>query len=257
MANPQKDSDKDRKFFFDLHDFTDPNEKGGKHATPVFSAEEMEAARQSSFDQGRLKGLNEANASREQTIANTLQQIAAQFAVMFAGEQEREMRYEQEAVLLTLRTLEKLFPAMNEKIGAFEAEQAVRKVLKSAADQSEISIRIHPDFTGDIEAIVAPLRNKDVNPPTFHIIGDAALAPGDCRLSWADGGAVRDAAFLARTIKADLMDLLPGVESGPEEEEESTTAEATPAENNDINEEVRPESPDSGPESEPAGETNP
>lgn len=250
MANAQRDDNpnSDRKFFFDLHDFSDPNEKSDKNAPPpppTYSQEEFDNAKQASFDQGRLKGLNEAQASREQAVASTLQQIAAQFALLFAAEQERDMKYEQETVLLTLKTLEKLFPAMNEKIGPYEAEQAVRKVLKSAADQSEITIRIHPSFVDEIEAIVAPFRNKEINPPNFHIVGDDTLGIGDCRLSWADGGAVRDAEFLSRSILNGLMDLLP-------EQEEM----ATPNENNDIKEEVRAESPESGISNEPAGEIN-
>lgn len=238
MADAQKNGDhnprKDRKFFFDLHKFDEPD--SAEDAPPVFSEDDVESAKKLSFEQGRQQGLNESKSSREQQIAQLVQQISTQFATLFAAEQDRESRYEEEAVRLTLESLEKLFPAMNEKIGGYEAEQAIRRVLKSAAEQSDITIRIHPDFTADIEEILAPFRNKDVNPPNFHIIGDETLGPGDCRLLWADGGAVRQSGALAQAIMDQLMRLLPA------QAQETVAADATSAQNNDITEQAPAES---------------
>ena len=240
MGNAQQDPDKNtRRFLFDLNNFDEPDApvdvEEAPPPPPTFSTDELEAAKTIAHEQGRQIGMNEERASREQKIAQLLQQVSTQFATLFAAEQERISRYEEEAVTLTLRVLGKIFPAMNERIGPYEARQAIARVLKTAGGQSEITIRIHPDYTRDIEAIVAPLRDKDVNPPNFHIIGDDSLSPGDCSLSWTDGGAVRDAAALADLISDSLMALLPDVVPAAEENR-------TDAQNDDINEEVQAES---------------
>lgn len=257
MANPQKDPN-DRKFFFDLHNFDESSAQGEAEAPPpppTFSQDELEAARMLAFEQGKQKGLNDANASREQKVAQLVQQIATQFATLFAGEQERESRYEEEVILLTLQSLSKVFPAMNERIGPFEAQQAIARILKTAADQSEITIRIHSDFTQDVEAIIAPIRDKDINPPSFHIIGDDTLDPGDCRLSWSDGGAVRNAELLSSAITDALMNLLP--ESAlPALAHENGDTQGTDAKNDDINEEVPAESTQDGPAEPESGESH-
>ncbi len=257
MANPQKDPDKrDRKFFFDLNNFDDPDapEPDAPPPPPIFNQDELEAARTLSYEQGRQKGLNDANTSREQKVAQLVQQISTQFSTLFASEQERESRYEEEVIALTVQSLEKLFPAMNERIGPHEAQQAISRVLKTAGDQSEITIRIHPDFLAEVEAIVAPVRNKDINPPSFHIIGDDTLGPGDCRLHWSDGGAVRDAAQLADGIAAALMALLP--EGLPSPSADSVDTLETDDKNSDINEEVHAESPSGESSAENSGETH-
>lgn len=247
MGNAQQDPDKNtRKFFFDLNNFDEPDapaiEENAPPPPPVFSLDELDAAKTLSHEQGKQIGINEERASREQRVAQLLQQISTQFATLFAAEQERISRYEEEAVMLTLQVLEKIFPAMNEKIGPYEAQQAIARVLKTATDQSEITIRIHPDYTGDIEAIVAPLRAKDINPPNFHIIGDASLGPGDCNLAWTDGGAVRDAEALASLIAGNLMALLPETALGAQNTAPDADMGGTKAENDDINEEVQAES---------------
>lgn len=247
MANPQKDPDKNtRKFFFDLNNFDEADapaeEENAPPPPPTFSTDELEAAKTLAHEQGRQIGANEERASREQRIAQLLQQVSTQFSTLFTGEQERESRYEEEAVMLTLQVLEKIFPALNEKIGPYEAQQAIARVLKTAAGQSEITIRIHPDYAQDIEAIIAPLRDKDINPPSFHIIGDATLGPGDCRMSWSDGGAVRDAPALADVIAENLMALLPETVSAPQYAGDGADMDGTDAQNDDINEEVQAES---------------
>lgn len=257
MGNAQKDPDKnDRKFFFDLHDFDAPDvqPEAAPPPPPTFSQEELEAARMTAQEQGRQKGLNESAASREQKVAQLVQQISTQFATLFAAEQERESRYEEEVILLVLQTLDKLFPSLTERLGPYEMQQAVARVLKTASDQSEITIRVAPDFVSDIEAVIAPIRNKDINPPSFHIVPDDALDIGDCRLQWRDGGAVRNAAHLSSAIRDSLLALLPEtlrVEPPVE------SADGTDAINNDINEPDTPESQNSDPAApQDSGETH-
>lgn len=257
MDNARKDPNKsDRKFFFDLHDF-DVADSGPNTPPPpaVYSQEELEAARTIAHEQGHQKGLNEANASREQKITQLVQQISTQFATLFAAEQERESRFEEDVIALVVQSLDKLFPSLSERLGPYDMQQAVSRVLKTVSDKSEITIRVAPDFVADIEAIVAPIRDKDINPPNFHILGDASLSAGDCRISWADGGAVRDTALLSAGIRDALLALLPeetrATLSSADPEQQ---AEGTKAINNDIKEEIIAESPPEDSEPQDSGE---
>lgn len=207
---PDNDPRKDRKFFFDLNRFDEPEEEeeNAPPPPPTFSQEELNKARQEGFDEGRTQALKEAAESREQMIALTLQQISTQFATIFAGEAERETTYEHEALALSIQALQKIFPVMNDVLGAHEVEKTIRTVLKSASDQSEITIHVPPDYVSDIEKIVAPLRDKDINPPSFHVRGDDTLKEGDCWLAWKDGGAVRDAHAISDTVLKEITALL-------------------------------------------------
>lgn len=258
MGNTQKDPDRnERKFFFDLNDFDAPEVKpDAPPPPPTYSQDEIEAARLTAQEQGRQKGLNEAAASREQKITHLVQQISTQFATLFAAEQERESRYEEEVISLVLQALDRLFPSLTERIGPYETQQAITRVLKTAADQSEITIRVAPDFVADVEAVIAPIRNKDINPPSFHIVPDDTLDAGDCRLLWQDGGAVRNAAGLAGAIHDSLLALLPDTFQTQALPADDESAHGTDAVNDDINKEIVAESQDSDPAPQDSGETH-
>jgi flagellar assembly protein FliH len=258
MGNAQNSPDKNlKKFFFDLHDFEAPEVHPEETPPPVtYSQEELDAAKQLAHDQGRQKGLNEAAASREQKVTQLVQQISTQFATLFASEQERESRYEEEVIGLVIQSLDKLFPSLNERIGPYEMQQAVSRILKSASDQSEITIRVAPEFTADIESVIAPIRNKDINPPNFHIVADETLDDGECRLQWSDGGAVRNAARLSAEIYDALLSLLPAAPSPPAAPESDVSAEGTDSVNDDINEKIDTESHESDPAPQDSGDTH-
>ena len=121
-----------KKFFFDLHDFSDPNaaeEIEEELPPPVFNEEQLEAARREAHALGRQAGLDEAAASREQLVANMLRNISESFSKLFASEHIREKQFEQESVKLALEMLEKLFPDLNEKIGQSEIKNMIANVV--------------------------------------------------------------------------------------------------------------------------------
>ncbi|MCK6418074.1 MAG: hypothetical protein L6Q57_03935 [Alphaproteobacteria bacterium] len=166
----------------------------------------MEEAKRKAFDEGRAQGLHESTNSREQSIAQTLKSIAAGLSTLFAAETERAKIYEQEALKLALCGLEKLFPLFLQKFGQAEMMAQLQAVLERQTNQKSIRVEVHPEDEEYIDKYLKSLNTPDEK--IIHVVGASHLNMSSFRLSWTDGGAVRDAPALAEEILKTLEDLL-------------------------------------------------
>lgn len=194
------------KFFFDINIF-DEKQEPDVPPPPTFSEQELAAEQQRSFSEGKRLGLKESTEAREQHIARVLESIAANVTTLFAAEAAREKSYEVESVRLCLAVFEKAFPLYLEKFGAEELKHHLEAVLKRHENQKQIQIHVAPDVAEGINAHLVKLRDK-LPGLDFTVQPDETLTTGACRLSWADGGAVRNPALLAGEIESVLKDLL-------------------------------------------------
>ena len=145
--------------------------------------------------------------SRDKLVADLLGTIKANFQILFATEEERESRFEREAVLLAREIFAKLFPALNARQGPNEVEKAIAYVMESRKETQEIRIEVHPDYCESIEKKLESTA-KSLQGGRITVAGNPALGPGDCRMSWNDGGARRDSTGIAEEIHRQLEQLL-------------------------------------------------
>lgn len=236
MAENKEHGQPLKKFLFDLNSFDEPEVIDPADLIPTFSEEQVEAARAEGYAEGKTEGTRLAVQSREQLTANTLRAISESFTMMFAAEYDREKIYEQEALRLTLETLRKLFPVLNARFGQDEISAVILSVLQSGSRKAVITIEVSPDDAQSIEDLLAGHWTDKETAPRYRVLAQKDLNPGQCRLSWEDGGAVRDAEALADKIARSLGDLL-GV-SAPAKVQEGVSI----PQNNAINEQDEGES---------------
>jgi len=171
---------------------------------PGFTA----AARAEAYAEGHRNGLAQAAADRAEvsrqmlaTIADRLDGAAAE-AARVAGESA-------EAVArLLLGTLAALLPALCARHGATEVAALARAVLPALARESRVTIRLSPHV---VRAVEQELDRLDPELRACVALAPTdAVAPGDARIVWQDGTAIRDAAALWRTVAETLapLDLL-------------------------------------------------
>lgn len=204
--------DKIRKYLFDQNIFDDDYVEEVEPEVPpppTFSEEELEAARQEGFARGKSEGLAESKASRDQYVAGVLNTIAQALPTLFSAETAREKRFEQEALSLALSSFKTLFPLLDSYHGLDEAHEVIVSVLEDAEGKNEIVIEINPDALEGIEAHIAAIRGR-LGDARVEIRAEESLGRGDCRLSWKDGGAIRDASGLAQKIKSIMEERLAG-----------------------------------------------
>lgn len=190
-------------------------------AEPTFSKAELDAAREAGVAAGRAAALAEAAQSNEARIAASLSNMALGLKVILAARQ-RYAEDAQRGALETLRALlAKALPALCRKAPLAEIEAMVVECLREAFDEPRVVLRVADGvfeaMQPRLEAVVAAsgFAGKIV------LLADAALAPGDARVEWADGGAERDTRRLMHDIDEALaraLDSIPVPGTSPPEE---------------------------------------
>lgn len=202
------------KFLFDINNFDEPDEDiNEEELAPSFSEEELQAAKDEAFKQGKAEGVREEKASREQITQQILLKLQQQLSSLQSAENFREQRYEEEALKLMQNALKHLFPVLNARLGCEEMIAMIERVVDSQKAQSQMILTVPDGFTEDIEALLEP-RQQDENLKTRYIIKeDSELSQGGCTLAWEDGGAVRDAQKLIENMILEVDRLLPEASS--------------------------------------------
>lgn len=235
----------EEKFFFNMNNFDDDSieDDGAQEEPPpppIFNEAELEAAKKAAFEEGRAQAQQEAQDSRSQAVANALGQISNAAAQLFAAEDQREKLYEREAVALCLSVFQKLFPTFGEIHGFEEMKTQLERILQSHEGKGQISISVHPDYVEGIQAFMGKLAEKN-EAFAFQVSGDDTLANGCVRLSWNDGGALRDTHGMAQQIEDALQELLAGGPVKGHDKEDSLDQEEPPSEKEGQGKEVEPD----------------
>lgn len=202
----------EKKFLFDLNvfDAPEPEEEILVEAPPpppTFSEDELAAAKDMAFEHGRQQGQKEQLETREQHVSETLEKIAENFSQIFAAETMREIIFEKEALRLSVAALDLLFPALNEKLGREEVYKTIEKTLTSHRKTKEIAIHVPIGMKGEIDTLINRLHDADQEVVAWRVTEVADMAPGNCSLEWADGGAVRDSIRAAADIRQHIIEL--------------------------------------------------
>ena len=201
---------KERRYLFDAHNFDQPDEpeidENAPPPPPVFSLEDLDLAKQESFSQGRLTGLEEAAASRAQYIATQIEKLAHDLQGVLLAEQKREKIYEQEVLSLCEAIFARAFPALNQIYGMTEVLQVIRKVLTTQPDHAKLVIEVPTDERSEILAHLEKLPEFD--PARVELQENANLSRGSCKMSWQNGGALRDHVAIAAEILKQLEQAL-------------------------------------------------
>jgi flagellar biosynthesis/type III secretory pathway protein FliH len=173
-----------------------------KVVEPVYSAGELMAARESAWRDGHEAGLSEAAAADTAATKETMAQIAAQLrAESEAALMQAEQQAESVARLL-LASLAATFPALSARYGDGEARAIARIVLPALAQEPMITIRAHSQTTAAISREIGKL-DPEFRARVETMTSDA-IPPGDVRITWRNGSAIRSVETLWRQV-ADVL----------------------------------------------------
>lgn len=169
---------------------------------PTFSEEELEAARQAAFAQGKAAGLTEAEGAQTERLAAAIEGLPPLFTQLgdaVAADAEALRRETLEAALTVVR---KLFPQLARDHGLEEIHAVVDACLERLRDEPRVVIRC---ADADLDALRERIEQSAAQSGfegKLVFLSDERLAAGDLRVEWADGGAERDQAGLWKEIDA-------------------------------------------------------
>ena len=191
---------------------------------PTFSQEEMDAARQAGFEEGRQQGIREAADATERRVADSLDTMLAQFDRVFARQDVINEAATRNGVRVADALVRALFPELNRKGAVDEIMRVAEDVMALIRSQPKVVIRVHEDLREAVEARIGAVASARGYSGRIEILGDAAVALGDCRIDWTGGGAERSCADILNDMEGIIQRNL-----GPDAPDEP----AVPAGNDD------------------------
>ncbi len=169
---------------------------------PSFSEEELEAARQSAFAEGKAAGLAEAEQSQTQRLADAVATLPPQFEALTQALEVQEDDSRRSALDAATTVVRKLFPRLA-SVGAMQEIQAgVEGCLERRRDEPRLVIRTADDDLDPLKERIEESTQRAGFEGKLVFLADETIASGDVRIEWADGGAERDQAALWKEIDA-------------------------------------------------------
>lgn len=187
------------KFLFE-NDFTPGSGEKKPLITLDDHAARLKAAEAAAFARGVAQGEAEARAEAEQRTLAIIERIAATMSALDQQLNTVEAKFETEAVEVAVAVAKKLaHELVAQEPFAEIAALAIgcfRHLVKCPHVVVRVNDALHETARAALDEIV-----RRLSPETrLVLLTEPEIAPGDCRIEWADGGIDRDSAAVAAAI---------------------------------------------------------
>jgi len=184
------------KYLFD-EDFA----SGEKPTISVVEAERRRADAESvAYRNGFAAGQAQASNEAAQRVAAALTVVADGMARIEKGLSGIETRLETEAVDVAVAVGGKLAPELIARQPFAEIAALATECFRHLVKTPHVAIRLGPDLYDDAKRRLEEIATARGFEGRLAVLSDEALAVGDCRIEWADGGVTRDRALTETTI---------------------------------------------------------
>jgi flagellar assembly protein FliH len=186
------------KFLFD-HDFAvagegKPSIKLAEHASKL---QEAEAA---GYSRGFAQGQAEIHAETERRAAAALERIAAALEKLDRSLAAVEARLETEAVAVAVAVARKLAPALVAREPFAEVSALATNCFRHLVATPHVVVRVHDSLHATARQKLDDIVRECGLASRLVVLAEPEIAPGDCRIEWADGGITRDSAATGRAV---------------------------------------------------------
>ncbi len=160
-------------------------------AAPTFSEEEVEMAREEGFAAGKEAGVREAAAATETQILDALNQVTASFADVCRMQVDSNREIARDMLGVASSIARKAFPDLNARNALGEIDRMVAEILDAILEEPKVQIFVAPELRDPLANRLEKIADRVGYEGRLSVTGDKLLEPGDCRVEWANGGAVR------------------------------------------------------------------
>lgn len=176
----------------------------------TYSEEEVSVFRTEAESAGYARGLSDAKKSIEQVTHALVEKMVHDIDLLIAQEESRNRDSQKIAASVAVATLKKTWPQLLEKYGYTKVEDAIRHALELNSQETRIVIRVHDSMLDTVVSRLPKLKEHEAFAGKVIVLADDAVAAGDCKVEWADGGLE----VLGRSIMQNLDEALARVMSG-------------------------------------------
>ncbi len=206
-----------------------------EEATPSFTQEELEKARDDGFKAGHEAGLNDAATKAEAQIKDSLSIIGERMEDLLERQALDAADTFTDSVNIAVAIARKCFPALNETNGFQEIERMTQEVLKELLEEPRVIIYVNAIIKDLLETQINAITEKSHFEGQVIILEDEEIQPGDCRITWSSGSAERS---LEGTIRKIEQIVEANLEANQEIKEETSKDQGTTIDTNKLSENV-------------------
>ena len=167
---------------------------------PVFTSEELEAARRKALEEGERRGRAAAAASIDGKIQQMLTRMTDELARLLETQNSIDSDLIEQTVQLSMAYTAKLMPELSRRQGIVEIEAVARECLQGMLMNPRVVLHVSDQQVEPARERIDALAQDIGYDGTIVIRSDPGLTPGDCRIDWAEGGAERIAAEIWKDI---------------------------------------------------------
>ncbi len=180
------------KFLFDV-DFAPSAERKqtialAEHALKIAEAEKA------AHDRGYAAAEKDAKVESDRRIAAALERIAAGIAAGNSALKAIETRLECEAVEVAVAVGRKLAPALMAREPFAEIAALAADCFRQLVATPHIAVRVNDTLYSTTQEKLDEIVRARGFEGRLVVLAESDIAPGDCRIEWADGGVNRDSA---------------------------------------------------------------
>jgi len=187
-----------RKFLFDTA-FAAARTEREQKPKPQFTEADLAAARgegqQAGFEMGREQAMRDI----ARRAADALDAAAGSLARIDAAQSQAAEEIRIDASRLALAIAAKLAPALIARHPLAEIEAVVADCLAQLPTEPRVVVRVAEALVDALSGRIDEIVRRSGFSGAVVLLGEPAMAPGDARVEWADGGAERN---LGRTLGA-------------------------------------------------------
>ena len=181
------------KYLFDL-DFAEGGGPASKPIAPAEHALRLAEAESKGFRDGFAAAEKEAVAAAERRTANAFEQIGDALDRLVCGLAAVEQRLETEAVALAVTVARKLAPELVAREPFAEIAALATECFKQLSNAPHVAVRVNDALLETVRVQLEDLARTRGFEGRLVVVAEPEIAVGDCRIEWADGGVVRNAA---------------------------------------------------------------
>lgn len=176
---------------------------------PTYSEEDLAAARDEAYAQGREAGVKEMSESLEHETRNTLAAVENALRELMWSQAAIETRSAEDAIRVALTAVRRLFPALANRDPLAEIEGLVGRAMALIQGEAVLNIYVNDRLVEPISARIRPMAAAAGFQGRIKMHPLASLAPGDGRVEWEGGGIGRDAAAMKKAVEETIGHALP------------------------------------------------
>jgi flagellar assembly protein FliH len=184
--------------------FNDDFGAAAKVTTPAIPAVEHQAAVAEAEQRGYRGGVNAAEAQArteaERRLAGAFERIASALDQLRGSLKKVEDRFEAEAIEVALAVGKKLAADLVAREPFAEIEALADQCFRELLAAPHIVVRVNDALYELAKEKLETIARARGFEGRLVVMAEAGIAPGDCRIEWADGGLKRDRAATEAAI---------------------------------------------------------